>query len=90
MLISYKRDIAIFFSRMQLCKTEDGNSLHTAIFPESVVPVKTKAEALKEEEIFAWIATTGLHNTSQNSILLSILFHYFGYFSAVAVEVFSV
>lgn len=53
MLISYKRDIAIFFSRMQLCKTEDGDSLHTAIFPESVVPVKTKAEGLKEEELFA-------------------------------------
>lgn len=50
MLISYKRNIAIFFLGMKLCKMEDADSLHTYIFPESVVPVKTKAEALKEEE----------------------------------------
>lgn len=50
MLISYKRDIPIFFLRMKLCKAEDADSLHTYVFPESVVPVKTKAEVLKEEE----------------------------------------
>lgn len=42
MLISYKRDTAIFFLRMKLCKAGDADSIHTYIFPESVVPVKTE------------------------------------------------
>lgn len=83
---------------------EHGDSLHTSIFPESVVPVKTKAEALNGDwvklvmlqEVFPkeWY----LHELQQPdaiTLLKRVFYSPFffigsGYFSAVAVEVFSV
>lgn len=48
--ISYKGDIAIVFLITRLGKMQGADSLCVYIYSESVVPVKIKAEALKEEE----------------------------------------